>query len=121
MLERRRVHPQQLGNPWASKVVYGRHCWLHGFAVRETTGAGAATFRLHDGNDATGPNVIPVTLAAGESSRDWFGDGGISLEGGCFLEVISGTVEGTVFLSDDRGGSSVSVDLADSIIEASYE
>lgn len=113
MRERRKVHPQQLGGPFADKIMYGRHCWVHGVAVKESTGAATASFQLHDGNDTTGPNVLPYNLAANESARDWFGDGGIFFEGGLFLNVLSGSCSGTVFVSDERGGSDVEIHAHD--------
>lgn len=111
MQERRRIHPVQLGGPFADKTLYGRRCWVHGVSVTETTGTTPAAIRLRDGNDLTGAAVLRYNLAANESTRDWFGDGGISFEGGLFLDVISGACEGTVFVSDDRGGSAVTLDL----------
>lgn len=70
---------------------------LSGFALRETGGA-AALVNLRDGADASADVVMPISFAAGESVRDWFGPNGISLYYGLFMEVVSGAVEGSVFL-----------------------
>lgn len=68
-----------------------------GFALRETTGAAPATVILRDGADSSGDELIPVTLAAGDSAQVWFGDRGPSFVGGVFVDV-DGAVAGAVFL-----------------------
>lgn len=71
--------------------------YLLGFAVRETAGA-AAVFRLRDGMDASAPIVLPVALAAGESRSDYLPfSGGIRFRQGIYVEIVSGSVEGTLF------------------------
>lgn len=72
---------------------------LLGYALRETTGAANATVLLRDGATADGAVVIPITLGPNESTRDWFGPGGISFGNGLFVEVAAGEVEGSVFLA----------------------
>ena len=69
-----------------------------GYAVRETTGAAAATVILRNGTDATGEEIVPVTLAAGESVRDWFGARGPSFDQGVFVDVVTGDIAGAIFL-----------------------
>lgn len=72
---------------------------IAGFSVRETTGAAPALVKLHDGFDLNGDLVMTISLAAGESARDWFWPGGISCTYGLFVEVASGTIEGVAYLS----------------------
>lgn len=71
---------------------------LAGFALRETSGAAPAVVVLRDGSDATGDPTIPITLAPGESVREWFGPGGVNLVYGLYVDVVSGAVDGSVFL-----------------------
>lgn len=71
---------------------------LAGYALRETTGAAAATVIIRNGTDATGEELVPVTLTAGESARDWFGARGPSFDQGVFVDVLSGSVAGAIFL-----------------------
>jgi hypothetical protein len=71
---------------------------LKGWAVRETTGAAVAAFTIRDGLGATGLMVAPVNLAANESSREWFGEAGLVLEGGVFIDVTAGSIEGAVWV-----------------------
>lgn len=75
---------------------------LLGFAVREATGVqGAeAVIELHAGTDASGDLIVPITLAGGESDRDWFGPNGITFAGGLYLVRVTGTVDGCVFLGE---------------------
>lgn len=73
---------------------------LMGFALRETTGTAGATVELRDGTDATGDLVVAVTLAAGESTRDHFGEGGLGLGTGLYLVRVAGSVDGSVWFGE---------------------
>ncbi len=67
-----------------------------GFAVRETAGA-AAVVRLWDNASAASGTVVEeITLAANESAREFYGDGGIKTSNGIYAQVVSGTVAGIV-------------------------
>lgn len=86
------------------QIVNGASCKLSsaagrvaGYAIRETTGSGTALIRIRDGFDATGDLLLPISLAASESARDWFMPGGISYTAGLYIEVVSGSIEGVVF------------------------
>ncbi len=70
---------------------------LHGFALRETTGAARAVIELRAGESDDGALVAAITLAAGESVRDWFGPNGIAVSG-LRLVRVSGSADGSVFL-----------------------
>lgn len=70
---------------------------LAGYALRETAGA-AAVVRLLDGPDANGDMLLSLSLAANESTRDWYLPGGISFTQGLFVVVVSGAIEGNVYL-----------------------
>lgn len=77
--------------------------FLLGLAVRETTGAVPAKFNIRDGMDVSGPIVLPINLAANESRSDYLPfAGGIRFERGIYIEVVSGTVEGTLFTEVTR-------------------
>lgn len=69
-----------------------------GYSIRETTGAAAAVVRIRDGFDATGDLLLTIALPAAGSAVEWFMPGGIAFTVGCFLEVVSGAVEGAVHL-----------------------
>jgi hypothetical protein len=71
---------------------------LAGFSLRETTGVAVAVVNLRDGDDANAALVQTISLAPAESVRDWFGDRGISLYNGLFMDVAAGAVDGAVFL-----------------------
>lgn len=80
-------------------MLYGPDCHVTAVALRETTGAAVATARLRDGGDASGQMGIPYTLAANESVRDGFPGGGFPFRGGVYLEVVAGTVEGSIVVA----------------------
>lgn len=70
-----------------------------GWAIRETSGVNPALVYLLDGADDAGIVIVPIALAPGESTRDWFGDSGINFgERGLRLRIAAGAIEGAVFL-----------------------
>jgi hypothetical protein len=75
---------------------------LVGWALRETAGA-TATAYLRDGVDAGGDIIVPISLSANESTRDVYIPGGLSFGRGLYLDVVTGSVEGSVWL----GGNGV--------------
>jgi hypothetical protein len=82
--------------PGASSAVTSVDGVLMGFSVREAAGTpAAAAMRLRAGS-ATGTILATVTLAAGESVRDWFGPNGITATGGVYFELVYGTITGGV-------------------------
>ena len=64
---------------------------LMGFSARETAGA-AAVFSIHNGTANGDPLLVTVSLAAGESAREWYGESGIASAAGIWLQRVSGTV-----------------------------
>jgi hypothetical protein len=73
----------------------GRLVW---FAFRETTGIAGAVFRLWDGSNNAGKDICPVSLNPSESTREYIGHISLPYETGLFLEVVSGSVEGSVLV-----------------------
>ena len=66
-----------------------------GFAIRETAGA-AAVVRIYDNASAgSGTLIDTVGLAANESAREFY-PGGIWCVLGIYVDIVSGTVEGSV-------------------------
>ena len=68
-----------------------------GFAVRETA-AGAAVVNFRSGS-ATGDILWPLNLAASEAAGIVFdsGDDAIESPDGVYVEVVSGSIVGTLF------------------------
>lgn len=72
---------------------------LVGWALAETTNAAAAKCYISDGTVALSANKqIPLTLAINESTRDFVTNLGIILERGVFLDMVSGSIEGTIYV-----------------------
>lgn len=76
---------------------------LMGWSLRESTGAATALVEVRVGNsdnaaDASGALIVTIKLAAGESTRDWFGDSGIGFGAGLIVHLVSGAVVGAVYL-----------------------
>lgn len=63
---------------------------LFGFSVRENAG-GAATAILYHGTANTDPPIAFLSLASGAVQIQWFGDKGIAIPNGLFVDRLSGT------------------------------
>lgn len=71
---------------------------IFGWALAESTGSASAKVRLRDGTTAGGLLIATITLAQGESARDFFPVETPELRGNAiYLEVVSGSVEGAVY------------------------
>ncbi|MGH3571173.1 MAG: hypothetical protein ACRDUW_04990 [Pseudonocardiaceae bacterium] len=97
-----RAHPLSIPSTAVSAQIDnagGRVVW---WAWRETTGAASATFRLRDGSGSAGQLLVPFSLAANDSTRDYPGLHSIPYDIGLYLEVLTGTVEGVVMVISGR-------------------
>jgi hypothetical protein len=66
-----------------------------GFTIREAAGS-TAVVRLFDNDDVgTGTCVEEISLAANESAREFY-EAGIWVSEGLWVEIVSGTVTGSV-------------------------
>ena len=110
---RSRIFPIPLDNVLASKQLYNRPCLVHGIGVKETTGTTAAVFNLRGGSGTSGILGLPYTLSGGQSVREWFGEAGLTFVEGLFLEVVTGTVTGCVWVSDHEAKLVAELDLHD--------
>lgn len=104
------MHAQNITLPagTASGVIAnggGRLLW-HSF--KETTGAASASYTFYDGNAPGKRIVLPVSLVASESTRDYMGRHGIPFEQGLYFSIDAGTVEGNIVIElDDNPGAYV--------------
>lgn len=109
MADLRRVTPIAIDAPFSDRQLYGRMCRVHGFAVAETTGAATASFTLRNGSGTGGVAAVPVNLAASESAREWWGESGVMFDDGVFLDTVSGSVTGSVWISEEASDVSIAV------------
>jgi hypothetical protein len=87
--------------PGASTQLINGRVLVLGMAVGELTGAAAAKVRFRDGTTVNGGRILPVTLGANETVRDWFGDFGFLYQQGVFFELVSGSVEGCIYVTPE--------------------
>jgi hypothetical protein len=97
----------------------GRVVW---WAWRETSGTAGAVLRLWDGSGPNGGLLVPISLNAGESTRDFPGWHSLPYRTGLFLELVVGSIEGQVtvvpWADDEHWGvpvlvmGNVTVDIA---------
>lgn len=70
---------------------------LYGWAFQEMTGTDRAELELVNGQSNNGDTIVPITLSAGQSTRDWLGRPGLRITGGVRLNVISGEVSAVIY------------------------
>jgi hypothetical protein len=87
-----------LGTLAGSVLAFGRGVILHGYSVLETTGAAGAKLRIRDGASVAGSVVARIGLAAGASDKLLTSDLGVRITSGLFVELVSGSVEVTLYV-----------------------
>lgn len=80
--------------------VFSGDCILTGWSFVETTGTGTAVVEIYDGNSAVGTLVACINLQASESTRDLMSKWGLEMRVGTFVNVVSGTVKGSLWVVD---------------------
>lgn len=70
---------------------------LQGLSFRETSTTTPALVSLHDGIDVNAPVIMEISLAPGESTREWFAGNGLNYRYGMFVSIDSGSVRGNLF------------------------
>lgn len=84
----------------ADQLVRTGGAVYRGIVVRETTGTTPAAVRVYDGTSAAGTLIDEIALGVvatvGTSGQTWFDAGGIWCSVGIFVDVVTGTVEGSV-------------------------
>lgn len=81
----------------ADVTLYTGAAVLLGWALVETTGTASAALDIRDGTGTAGQSVVPVTLAANESTRDYPPGNGIAIQFGLFIDMTSGSARGTLW------------------------
>ena len=83
----------QFDVPLISQQVDYSSGMIRWWAFRETTNVFPAVFDFYDGTSAGGQLLLPISLAPGESTRDFAFGHVIPYKVGLFLNVISGGFE----------------------------
>lgn len=91
--------------PYAYSTVIGGFVVLYGWAIRETSGSATAQLDIYNGAQASGDDIISIALAAGQSTREWFGPQGLELQIGYYPNLVSGAITGSVFIGDLEGST----------------
>lgn len=74
---------------------------IGGWAFAETTGVNPAAFDLIDGGPGGGTLIAPITLSPGQSIRDVIPGGFLSVRSTLWLNMLTGSVRGCVWLGDE--------------------
>lgn len=91
----------------ADQVIRSKQCRLVGFAIRNGHASDAVNVLIYDDASSAAGTVIPVSVVAGESAREWWADAGEDIEGGVLMENGifvdkdgTGTFTGCLFVVD---------------------
>jgi hypothetical protein len=79
----------------SSQALISAACTYRGFSLRETAGTTAVVVLWDNASAASGPVLEEISLAANESSREYY-DPGIQAVKGVYVQIVSGTVAGSV-------------------------
>jgi len=90
------VRPRTINFPAASGQLTNEAGCIGYFAVKNTSNSAAAAFRLWDGSTNAGYEILPINLAANESTSDRIGWHYQRFETGLYYELLSGGVEGSI-------------------------
>lgn len=85
-------------------VVVTLPCYVFGWSFEETTGTAAARVALRNARSSDGSSVVQLPLTAGQATRDWPGLPGLWFEGGLFVDVSSGSIQGCVWAMPVKTG-----------------
>lgn len=69
-----------------------------GWSVHETSGTNPAFLRVWDGREPGNKPLAYIGLTAGQVLNHWIGGGGISVTDALSVELVTGTVEGVLYL-----------------------
>lgn len=78
----------------SDQQVAAYRCMYMGCSIRETAGS-TAVVRIYDGTTAAGVLLETLSFASGGSAREYY-SGGVQADGGIFVDIVSGSVEGSV-------------------------
>jgi hypothetical protein len=84
--------------PTVSGLLVGGGGCITWHSSLETTGSAAATYRLWDGASAANKNIplLPISLSAGQSTRDFIAPHILPFQQGVYFELVSGSVQGSL-------------------------
>jgi hypothetical protein len=96
------VNAVSINLPKASGVLINTGGCLVIHAARETSGSAAAVYRLWDSDRASGQLLLPISLTAKESTRDYFQAHHLTFKTSLYYELVSGQLEGSVSVMCDH-------------------
>ncbi len=91
------ARPLRLPANTGSFVILGGEVRLVGWSLRETTSIASARIDFYSGSNNTGILIATISLAPGESIRDWLPPYGIGADGMAAV-VTTGSVDGSVWV-----------------------
>lgn len=87
------------GSVGGDRLLVSGAVLLRGWAVRESTAGAPARFTIRDQGSTAGNAIVPISLAADQSTRDLLPGSGLLFEQGVFLDTEAGAWTGSVFVT----------------------
>lgn len=82
----------------ADNQVTTKECRVVGWSLRESTGSANAALEFYDGPSEAAQIIGTVGLAQGMSDTQHLAEGGVRCRRGLFVEMITGSITGAVWL-----------------------
>jgi hypothetical protein len=98
-----RIRPVTLRAMTASAALIGMGGRLMGWALRESTGASFAAIEFYDGASTGGTLIAPINIGQGGFLTFYYGDLGIDVESGIYVNVVAGSMDVTCYYRFDTG------------------
>lgn len=98
-----RVKPISLRAQTAASLLVSMGGRLMGWALREATGSSFAAIEFYDGTNTGGQLIAPVNIGSGGFLSFWYGDVGIDIEQGVFMNVVAGSMDVVLYYRFDSG------------------
>lgn len=91
------VKPVPIGTKTAGSSILSTAADLIGWSLKETTGAAAATVNIYNGTSNKGTLVAALAIPSGSTDRYSLDMFGVYCDSGIYLDVVSGSVTGSVW------------------------
>lgn len=97
-----RLRRVRLPFPAASGLLIAGSGCVTWHAEWETTGSATASWELFDNSSSATQHIMPVTLSAGQSTRDFIGLHCLPFLSGLYYNLVSGSIHGVIMAYVDH-------------------
>lgn len=87
--------------------LYNLQGYVCRVSFRETTGTASAVFNIYDGSGTTGQLIACFQLPAGQSANFRYNPYDLPFDGGLYLNMVSGSIQGAVTIQTPAKNESI--------------